>query len=422
VSRIWRKKGDGLIRKVAKANAILLLQYAVGSLVPLLLVPHIVRVIGLAEYGHLAVLMAWGGYGAVIVQYAFQMTGPKRVMHLAADESIASVFVDIVFAKFILLFIVIPVMAVFALVSVPSESTSSFAWILLFAMPIAAGLNSVWFLQAQDHFLSVCILAIAGSLLTLFIGFSFVNSSNHRALDFAVVVSVFGAIFIGIGTLLLAITSIKSEKYEWNITRAISALKEGRHLFISQFVSMLYTASGPIVINYLLDAKAAGAYSVTERVINALMAAALLTHTAAYPRLASAYINNRVEYWRMLKFILTVYLSVTLIIAVLAWSLREPVVRFLYSEVSSDHYGLLFFGLAWLVLGIFGTALTGYLTVSGRSSEVWPLTLKILVLSVAAGVPGVFLFGSVGWMAALVLSMIVVLHTGFRHWRREYGK
>lgn len=422
MSRIWRKKGDGLIRKVAKANAILLLQYAVGSLVPLLLVPHIVRVIGLAEYGHLAVLMAWGGYGAVIVQYAFQMTGPKRVMHLAADESIASVFVDIVFAKFILLFIVIPVMAVFALVSVPSESTSSFAWILLFAMPIAAGLNSVWFLQAQDHFLSVCILAIAGSLLTLFIGFSFVNSSNHRALDFAVVVSVFGAIFIGIGTLLLAITSIKSEKYEWNITRAISALKEGRHLFISQFVSMLYTASGPIVINYLLDAKAAGAYSVTERVINALMAAALLTHTAAYPRLASAYINNRVEYWRMLKFILTVYLSVTLIIAVLAWSLREPVVRFLYSEVSSDHYGLLFFGLAWLVLGIFGTALTGYLTVSGRSSEVWPLTLKILVLSVAAGVPGVFLFGSVGWMAALVLSMIVVLHTGFRHWRREYGK
>lgn len=411
-----------MIRQVAKANAILLVQYAVGSLVPLLLVPHIVSVIGLAEYGHLAVLMAWGGYGAVIVQYAFQMTGPKRVMHLAAGDSTASVFVDIAFAKFLLLFIVIPVMTVLALVSVPSESTSSFAWILLFAMPIAAGLNSVWFLQAQDHFLSVCILAIAGSLLTLFIGFGFVNSSNSRAVDFVVVVSVFSAIFIGVGTLLLAITSIKREKYEWNIMRAISVLKEGRHLFISQFVSMLYSASGPIVINYLLDAKEAGAYSVTERVINALMAAALLTHTAAYPRLASAYINNRVGYWRMLKFILTAYLSFTLTIAVLAWALREPVVRFLYGEVSSDHYGLLFFGLAWLVLGIFGTALTGYLTVSGRSHEVWPLTLKILMLSVAIGAPGVLLFGGVGWMAALVLSMIFVLHTGFKHWRREYGK
>lgn len=421
-SRTWQEKGDGLIRQVAKANAILLVQYAVGSLVPLLLVPHIVSVIGLAEYGHLAVLIAWGGYGAVIVQYAFQMTGPKRVMHLDAGDSAASVFVDIAFAKFLLLFIVISVMAVFVLVSVPLESTSSFAWILLFAMPIAAGLNSVWFLQSQDQFFSVCMLAIAGSLLTLFIGLSFVTSSNHRSVDFAVVVSVLGAILIGIGTLVLSISSIKGMKYEWSMTRAISTLKEGWHLFISQFVSMLYSASGPIVINYMIDAKAAGAYSVTERVINALMAAALLTHTAAYPRLAFAYINNRVGYWRLLKLILTGYLSVTLIIAVMAWSLREPVVRFLYGEISGNHDGLLFFGLAWLVLGIFGTAFTGYLTVSGRSSEVWPLTLKILVLSVAVGVPGVFIFGSVGWLAALVLSQFLVLHTGFKHWRREYGK
>ncbi len=411
-----------MIRQVVQANATLLVQYAVGSLVPLLLVPHIVKVIGLAEYGHLAVLMAWGSYGAVVVQYAFQMTGPKQLAHLAAGETPSRVFFDIAFAKLLLLSIVFPVMAVFAYVSMPIDSTSSFAWVLLFAMPFAAGLNSVWFLQAQGHFLPVCVLAIIGSLLSLLIGFSFVNSGNHRAIDFAVVVGVFGTIFIGIGTLLLAVTSVKREKYDWKISRAIIALREGWHLFISQFVSMLYTASGPIVINYLLNAKAAGAYSVTERVINALLAAVLLTHTAAYPRHASAYINDRVGYWRMLKFILTGYLGVTFIIAVLAWSLRELVVQFLYNEINSEHDLLLFFGLAWLVLGIFGTALTGYLTVSGRSREVWPLTLKILLFSVALGVPGVLFFGSVGWLAALVLSQLLVLKTGFKHWRREHGK
>ena len=388
----------------------------------MLLVPHIVSVIGLAEYGHLAVFMAWGGYGSVVVQYAFQMTGPKRVMHLALGDSTASVFVDITFAKFILLLVVISVMSGSALVFVPSESTSSCAWILVFAMPIAAALNSVWFLQSQDHFFSVCMLAIIGSLLTLFVGFSFVNINNLQSVNFAIIVSVLGAIFIGVGTLLLSLSLIKDMKYVWNMTRAISALKEGWHLFISQFVSMLYSTSGPIVINYILDAKAAGAYSVTERAINALVAAALLTHTAAYPRLAFAYINNRVGYWRLLKLILIGYLSVALIIAILAWTLREPVVQFLYGEVSGPHEGLLFFALAWLVLGIFGTAFTGYLTVSGRSSEVWPLTLKILVLSVAMGLPGVFIFGSVGWLAALVLSQFLVLHTGFKNWRKEYGK
>jgi PST family polysaccharide transporter len=401
---------------------ILLIQYAVGSLVPLLLVPHIVSVIGLAQYGHLAVLMAWGGYGAVIVQYAFQITGPKKIVHLSAGQSIANAFVDILLAKFILLFIVITLMIVSLLVIMMSRSNSSFAWILLFAMPIASGLNSAWFLQARNQFLSVGILAIIGTLLTLSIGFVFVNKGNDQAINFAVLVSIFGAIFMSFGTLLLAIASIKNKRYQWNIARALNELKEGWHLFISQFISMVYTGSGPIIIDYLLDAKAAGAYGVTERVINALMAAALLTHTAAYPSLAYAFINDRVKYWKILKYILIVYLSVTLVIAALAWWLRDPLVQFLYSGKSGDYYELLFFGLAWLVLGIFGPALTGFLTVSGRSREVWPLTLKILVLSVSMGVPGVMLFGSAGWLAALVLSTFVVLHSGYKIWRREYGR
>ena len=412
-----------MIRKVVQANAILLVQYAVAGLVPLLLVPYIVRVIGLTEYGHIAVFMAWGGYGAIIVQYAFQLTGPKRLVNLGAGESIASVFVDIALAKFLMFFIVLLIMAVFMQVSVTLESTSSFAWVLLFAMPFAAGLNSVWFLQAQGSFLPVCLLAIIGSLLTLFIGFSFVKSGDRQAVNYAVVVSFLGAIFMGFGTLLLAISSIRREKYECKLARAVIVLKEGLHLFISQFITMFYAGSGPIVINYLLDAKAAGAYSVMERAINALIAAAMLTYTAAYPRLAVAYTNNQIDYWRILKFILKGYLSVTLITAALVWSLREQVVRFLYGEISSNHDALLFFGLMWMLLSVFGPVRTGYLTVSGRSHEVWQLTLKILLYSAIMGVSFVSIFGAAGWLAALVFSQIlVVLPSGFKHWKREHGK
>jgi polysaccharide transporter, PST family len=411
-----------LILQIAKANAILIFQYSVAGLVPLLLVPHIVRVIGLAEYGHLSVLMAWGGYGSIVVQYAFQLTGPKRVMNLAEGETIANVFVDIVVAKLLLLSVVIPVMAIVAVASTSSESTSRFAWTLLFVLPIATGFNSVWFLQSQNRFLSVCLISIAGSMLALFFGFALITTDNLRAHDFAVLVSVIGAIFIGLGTLSLSVTSIKGMKYEWSITRASSTLKEGWHLFTSQFISMLYSGSGPIVISLLLDAKAAGAYSVTERAINALMAAALLTHTAAYPRLASAYLSNRISYWRMLKFILMGYLGMTTTIALVAWVLRDPVAQFLYGEASSGYEGLLFFGLAWLILGVFGTALTGHLTVSGQSQKVWPLNLKILIASIGLGVPAILLFGSAGWLAALVLSQFLVLHASLKYWGAEYGK
>lgn len=412
-------RGGSLIRQVIKANAMLLVQYAVASLVPLLLVPHIVKVIGLEEYGHLAVLMAWGNYGSAIVQYAFQMTGPKRLANLAAGETPTSVFVDIVFAKVLLLSLVVPALALFAFISIPLESSGSFSWVLLFAMPIAVGFNSVWFLQAQGYFLRVCILAIIGSLLTLLIGFFCVNGRSNHAIDYAVVVTVFGSVFTGVGTLFLAISSIKSGRYEWRVIRAINALKDGWHLFMSQFVSMLYFASGPLVINHFLGAKAAGAYSVTERAINAFLSAALLTHTAAYPRLASAYVKNRPEYWRIIKFILLGYLSVTMAIAILAWLQRDRVAVFLYSEKNGRHDLLLLFGLVWLVLGIFGPALTGYLTVSGRSREVLPLNLKVLFSSVVLGILGVSMFDSAGWLGGLALSQLFLLITALREWGRK---
>ncbi len=411
-----------MVHQIIQANIILLIQYTVGSLVPLLLIPHIVRVIGLTEYGHLAVLIAVGGYGAVIVQYAFHLTGPRRIVYRVNGESAGSIFIDITCAKLILLLLVHLIMAGIVYFLAPLRSSSPYAYIILFVLPAAACLNSVWFLQSVGRFLPVCVLASVGALFTLLIGFTLIEHGMGHAIDFAVITSVFAALFTGGGTMILAFGSIEKTFWRWDLIRIINVLQEGWHLFFSQFVSMIYSSSGPIVISALIDAKTAGAYSVTERVINAIMSAALLTHTAAYPRLASAYKNNRISYWKTMKLILLAYLLITLLISILALVFHDSLMLFLFGmEQTSEYRWLLIFGLGWLVLGIFGTALTGYLTVSGQSDKVWPLTLKVLVLSITIGIPSVILWGGAGWLFALVISQLFVLYTGFQYWRKEYA-
>lgn len=59
--------------------------------------------IGLAEFGHLAVALTWVGYGVVVVQYAFQLTGPRRVAQSADGELPADVFTEISHSKLLLL-------------------------------------------------------------------------------------------------------------------------------------------------------------------------------------------------------------------------------------------------------------------------------------------------------------------------------
>lgn len=289
-------------------------------------------------------------------------------------------------------------------------------------MPLAASFNSIWLLQTQDKFIAICSLSIISSVSTLLIGFYFIRKDNIQSVDVAVLASIFGNTFISLCTFIYAISLVKINIYRTNIINIIHSLRDGWHLFISQFISMLYSASGPIVINFLLDSEAAGAYSVTERVISALIAAALLTHTAAYPRLAAAYINDRTTYWRTIKLILIGYIVITFIFSMVIWSERIFVLNFLYGKSINENSSLLFFGLLWFITGIFGTTLTGYLTVSGQTNAIWPLTSKILLVSIVLGILGVKILGGFGWLAGLVFAQSIVFYYGYKYWNLNYGK
>jgi O-antigen/teichoic acid export membrane protein len=405
--------------QLAKDNGILIVQYAVSSLIPLLLTPHIVRSIGLTEYGNLSVITSFGAYGAIIVQYSFQMTGPKRISNLEPGETDGSVFVDVTFAKAVLLIGVVILTGTIIYTFKLTGLMGGFSWVLLFTGPIASCMNSVWFLQSKDRFLPICLLAIIGSTISLSLGFGLIKNNSDAAANLAVIVTAFSPMFMAITTFVTSLLSIKQAKLKFSFNGVRKSLGDGSYLFVSQFVSAIYSLSGPIIVSYLIGAESAGVYSVTNRAISALMSGALLTHTAAYPKLAVYYINNRAAYWQLLKLVLIIYLSIAITIAAIGWFLREKVSQFLYGANSPDLNLMLSLGLAWLVLGIFGTALTGYLTIAGRSYEIFPLTLKVLLLSFVMGIPCVFLMGGSGWLAALVMSQLIVVYSGFRYWILE---
>jgi len=203
----------------------------------------------------------------------------------------------------------------------------------------------------------------------------------------------------------------------------LQALREDWPLFASQLVSALYTVSGPIVVDQIAGAHAAGRYSAVERVISALAAACQLTYVAAWPRLAGCFAADRPAYSHLLKQVMATYVAGTTLIALAVWLGRDPLFAFLFGSAAAEVRpgALLAWGLAWLVAGIAGPALTGYLTLSGRKAQVMTLNLGVLATCALLGIPSVLAFGPAGWMAALVGSQLVVLAAAIYHWRRRDG-
>lgn len=402
-----------MIRQIAKANAILLLQYAAAALVPLLLVPHIVRSIGVAVYGELAVALAWAGFGGLVTQYAFPLTGSQR---LAAGADPAQVLVQAVATKALLLVAVLPPLALVGLLHAPAGAAGSGTWLVLLAVPAGAALNAAWFLQYHGRFLGVALTSIVGTCGALLLGGWGVGGAAPGDVLAAAAALSFGGLYVGAATLIAALRLAGVHRPTSGSPRVLQALREDWPLFASQLVSALYALSGPIVINQLAGAAAAGRYGAIERIVNALGAACLLTHVAAYPRLAQLYVSDRPGYWTLLKIVVGGYLAAAGALAACLWAFRAQVTGFVLGADAAEAHALLAWGLAWLVVGIFGPALTGYLTVSGRSRLVMPLTMQVLAVCVLVGVPAVVVFGPSGWMAALVSAQGIVVLKAYRQW------
>lgn len=406
-------------REVSLNSLMLALQYGASALVPLILVPHIVRTVGVATFGNIAVALAWATFGGTAVQYAFQLTGPKRVAQMAPRETPTGIFAEISLAKVVLFVCVVPVVGAITYKTVPADARAIDMLIIL-ALPAAAVLNSAWYLQALNRFVWISAAAAIGSAAALWYGFHEVVDVSARSIWAAAGACVLGPLIAGAGTMVAAGAFVDFRSRLAAAVRAGRALKEGWPLFASQFVATLYGASGPIFISHLSGDADAGAYGAVDRFVAAIMGLCLLAHTAAYPRLANTYGQDRMGYRRLLLLVVGAYTATTACLAIGGWAFHTEVERFLLGKPQS-YSALLGCGLVYLVVGVFGTAVTGYLTVSGRAHEVLPLTLKVLAISFVLGIPAALLWGGAGWMASRVLAQIPVLTAAMSYWREERG-
>jgi PST family polysaccharide transporter len=406
-----------MFSSLIKNNAILAVQFGATALVPLLIIPQIVSAIGIEKYGHIAVATSMAGYAVVLVQYAFQLTGPPRILQADSESLDAGAFLSITRAKGVLMGGALVVLAVSAATIGPGDSITLVVWSCL---PLAAALNSVWYLQARGYFVDVLICSLVGTAGALITCYGLVRRGGDLAPIWAAVAMCASPLMLGLLSLLAAMRRIPAGDWKGPSFLPIgSELRQGAMLFLSQFTATGYMLAGPILISGYHGAAAAGAYSVIERIVNPAITVCLLTHTAAYPRLAHLFTRSPPEYWRLLRVVLLVYLLLSALISVGLFILRVPVLAYFFGGTPPPDSGILLVGaMAYLTGGIFGPLLTGYLVVSGRGREVLPVTICLLLLIFGLGVPMTRALGAPGWMAAMALAQWMLGAYAWVRWKR----
>ena len=377
-----------------------------------LFIPLLLRWVGTEVMANVLVMQVYVYYLTLLVQFGFNWSGPAALGRLSDPAARFTVLKNSVATK--LLLFAVPATLVFVLIMAKMWSQAGGYLGLFWVALLGFACNSNWFLQSQGRFqagvgLAGTGLGLAGVvLLTLFAVRGFELS---LAPYLAVVALILPQFCLGLGSWWVSGrgTSATADDTPKILGAVKVLLASGWVLVLSQIFLQASTTLGTIVVHEIADTDVTAAYAATEKFFNLGATFLVAIYTAAYPKLAEQYHQNRPHYWRNLAWlgagIFGVGLLVTLFMGFFGDRLFEiylgPPLARLVAPI------LVVFGL-WLSLAVFQHMASSHLVLKGRNSQA--LLLNLVVLGFVAVIGWIFArYEPVFWVYGALVAQVLPL-------------
>ena len=360
---------------------------SINYILPLLVLPYLVRVIGPEKFGLIAFAQAFIQYFMIFTDYGFSLSATRKISLCRNEKNkVCLIFSSVMTVKIIL--VAVSLFILILLVKfIPKFKEDWLVYILSFGAVIGNTLFPVWFFQGQEKMRFISMINISGGIIYALAIFILIKKPG----DFILVPALNSLFFLITGTLGLYIAFKKFDlKFIFQRYSDIAnELKTGWSIFISVVSINAYTATRIFAVGLLTNNILTGYYAIAEKIATAFQTFPLDSLSQAiYPRLSNIFVKNKRRAFRLMNKIQdsTALMFILIIpLAILASPLITKVACGLrYPEVISS--------LRILLIGVFFVAINAFriqfLLVSGRPN----IYSRIHFLAALAGLPLIFIF------------------------------
>ncbi len=296
-----------------------LIIYGVGQgfnlITPLLVVPYIVSICGVANYGKISIAMAIFFFLMVFIDYGSDIVGVKEIaVNRENPNQLEKIFITTFSTKFILLLVTL-FFSSLLFYFVPFFNSERTLFFL--GLPILVGqfINPTWYLQGIENFKWITILTIVSKLIYLFGIFFFI----HQKADY-----IFINLFWGIGTIIANMIAffylIKKNSFSFRNTikeEVILLLKSNFSLFSSQIFVSLQMYAPIMLIGFFGNNLLAGNYKIVEQIIEIFKTYLYLFFNFVYPRvcfLLESNIQKGLRFWKTYNGLNFIFILLSMIV------------------------------------------------------------------------------------------------------------
>lgn len=281
---ISRKLRDALAgNKQVVSNFIsLFLVQGVNFIIPIVIIPYVVSMIGVEKFGVVSMIQVLTGYFIIIADYGFNLKGTRDIARKRENPEELSRYISLLLHVKIMLCIVCFLFLLLLLAVVPRFGRETTACLLAFPMVIGHTFNPVWFFQGIERMKYITCVNILGKVLLLGFTFWLVRSPE----DYEKVLLSYGLSFLlSSGTGLWLMFSQYNIRFSLVAPRVILAeLRSGFTFFLSSFSVNLYIHSNILILGFFTTDFITGIYSIIDKIIYAFRQILLVFFQATYPR------------------------------------------------------------------------------------------------------------------------------------------
>ncbi|MDV7105997.1 oligosaccharide flippase family protein [Vibrio sp. TH_r3] len=299
-------------------------------LVPLLITPLLLRVLGLEIYGLYTVILAILQYVIIFLDYGFNLTATKQIsLNQNSKKNTSQIFSDIMTIKLIALLIIILTVAVSLLIKTTFDLYLEMV-LLGFGIVIGRTLNPVWLFQGVEKMHWIATLNGLSKLLMLILVFFLIKDEGD--LDLLIIIQSAIGIIVVVSSVMLSM----SKGYITLVTPSkqgmMKQLQLGKDIFISTISVSIYTTSIPLVLAFIGGVESAGIYNAADKLRQAIQSIINPISQGLFPKSNQLMVSDKrkafIFIYKVSAFISVLIVSICLAV----YAASDFIVDLLYGE------------------------------------------------------------------------------------------
>lgn len=392
--------------KVSSNIAWLMLVQCSGYIFPLVMLPYLVRTLGVNNFGVYSIVLAVIQYGVMLTEFGFNFTSTREIsLKRNNKEEISKIFFCTLYCKLFLFFVfLICVLIYFQCINkIPEYSGLILAGSLTI---LANALYPIWYYQGIEKVKIISIITAFSRAITLLMTFLYVKNEND--LNMAILVNSFLYIVPSVLGCVLIYLSGNVIYVSVGIRDVYESLVKSFPLFISNVSISFYSTLNTIVLGKYSNPIMVGNFSAADKLRLAVQGLYAPIQQAVFPR-ASQMVMQDNGIQKVIRSFGIPFILFGLIISFLYFFLGNFAVRIYYGEkflLAGDLFTLMF--PLPLIISV-ATVFTHWILIAlGQNKIVGKIYSAFSVIHLCYVIPFVKEFSAYGMVYSVILTQSLI--------------